>query len=137
MARRISIHEDENKTPKFTIDQEITRQYRRFTAMGAELTMRPQPSSDDDDTDPISHFTVSVNEVIEYALRNCEDSDLVGVTIRNKINVPDKAVGISFRRKDQLSGDVIWPVFEKVVQSNARFGALDKLTVTVHAVRLP
>jgi len=61
----------------------------------------------------------------------------VGVAIRNEVNVSDKAVGISFRRKDQLSGDLIWSVFEKVVQSNARFDAFDKLIVTVHSVILP
>jgi len=31
---------------------------------------------------------------------------------------------------------VIWSVFEKVAQSNARFNALDKLVVTVHSVRM-
>jgi hypothetical protein len=44
-----------------------------------------------------------VIELFEYALRNCEDSGMVGVTIRNEINVQDKAMGISFRRKDQSS----------------------------------
>jgi hypothetical protein len=57
---------------------------------------------------------------------------MVGLTIRNEVNVQDKAIGISFRRKDKLSEDVIWSVFEKVAQSNARFNALDKLVVVVH-----
>ena len=46
-------------------------------------------------------------------------------------------MGISFRRKGQLSGDVIWSVFEKVAQSNSRFYALHKLVVTVHSFRKP
>jgi hypothetical protein len=50
---------------------------------------------------------------------------MVGITISNKVNVRDKAVGNSFRRKDQITGDVILSVFEKVAQSNARFNALD------------
>jgi len=62
---------------------------------------------------------------------------MVGLTIRNEVNVQDKAIGISFRRKDQLSEDVIWSVFEKVAQSNARFNALDKLIVVVHSVKMP
>jgi hypothetical protein len=62
---------------------------------------------------------------------------MVGITIQNEVNQNDKAIGISFRRKDQLSGDVIWSVFEKVSQSNARFNALDKLVVTVHSVKMP
>jgi hypothetical protein len=48
-----------------------------------------------------------MNDVFEYALRNCQDSDTVGLTIRNEVNVQDKVIGISFRRKDQLSEDVI------------------------------
>lgn len=46
-------------------------------------------------------------------------------------------MGISFRRKDELSGDVIWCVFEKVAHSNSRLNALDTLTLVVHSVRMP
>jgi len=44
---------------------------------------------------------------------------------------------VSFRRKDQISPDVIWSVFGKVAQSNARFNALDRLVLTVHYVKMP
>ena len=57
--------------------------------------------------------------------------------ISNEVNVQDKLIGISFKRKDQLSEEVIWSVFEKVAQSNARFNAMDKLIVVVHSVRMP
>ena len=60
-----------------------------------------------------------------------------GHTIRNEDNVQDKPIGFSFRRKDQISEEVIWSVFEKVVQSNARFNALDSLVVVVHRVVMP
>jgi len=49
----------------------------------------------------------------------------------------DKAIGISFRRKDQLSTDVILCVWQKVTQSNSRFNALDKLVLEVHSVKMP
>jgi hypothetical protein len=62
---------------------------------------------------------------------------MIGITISNEVNVKDRAIGISFRRKDQITGDVIWSVFEKVAQSNARFNALDKLVMTVHSVKMP
>jgi hypothetical protein len=39
---------------------------------------------------------------------------MVGVAIRNEVNQSDKPIGISFRRTDQISGDEIWSVFEKV-----------------------
>ena len=48
-----------------------------------------------------------MNDLFDYALRNVDDSDMVGVTIQNEVNLLDKAIGISFRRKDQLSEEVI------------------------------
>ena len=62
---------------------------------------------------------------------------MVGITIQNRENQNDKPIGISFRRKDQLAGDVILSLVQKVSQSNARFNALDKLIMTVHSVRMP
>jgi hypothetical protein len=78
-----------------------------------------------------------VTELFEYALRDCDDSDIVGITISNEVNVQDKAIGISFRKKDQMTGVEIWSVFEKVAQLNAWFNALDKLVMTVHSVKMP
>ena len=78
-----------------------------------------------------------MNELFEYALQDVSDSDMVGITIQNRVNQNDKSIGISFRRNDQLSGEVIWIVFEKVSQSNSRFNALDTLVVTVHSVKMP
>jgi hypothetical protein len=62
---------------------------------------------------------------------------MVGITISNTENVQDKAIGLSFRRKDQLSEEVLWSVFDRVTQSNARFGALDCLLMVVHSVKMP
>jgi hypothetical protein len=70
-------------------------------------------------TNPVNHFLASVNELFQYALQNFSDSVMVGITILNEVNTQDKAIGFSFRRKDQISGDVIWSVFEKVSQSNS------------------
>jgi hypothetical protein len=47
-----------------------------------------------------------------YAPYDRSDSDMVGLTISNDENVGDKAVGISFRRKEQLSEEAIWAVFQ-------------------------
>ena len=62
---------------------------------------------------------------------------MMGIAINNESNQNDKSIGISFRRRDQLSVDAIWSVFEKVTQSNARFNALDTITVVLHSVNLP
>ena len=99
---------------RLEIDGEITRQYKLFKAVGTQLTVRLLPPSDD--IDSVSHFLAFVNDLFEHALQNESDSDMVGITIQNEVNQNNKPIGISFRRKDQLSGDVIWSVFEKVSQ---------------------
>ena len=66
----------------------------------------------------MGHFIASVNAFFEYVLQDVIDSDMVGITIQNQVNQNDKPIGISFRRKDQLSGEVVWSVFENVSQSN-------------------
>ena len=93
--------------PKFTIDSETTRQYNRFRAAGTELIVRLLPPAAGDSSDAITHFQASVNDLFDYALRDVNDSDMVGITIRKEVNLQDKAMGISFRRRDQLSDEVI------------------------------
>ena len=86
MASNLSMSdEDEITSPppisprptSFTIDGEIRRQYRRFNTTGTELTVHLLPPIDDDDN-PMSHFQASVPELFEYALRDLQDSDIVG-----------------------------------------------------------
>ena len=103
----------------------------RFNARGTELTVRLLPPAIEKNQDTITHFQASVDDLFEYALRNSEASDMVGVTIHNEVNLLDKAIGISFGRKDQLSEEVIWSVFSKIAQSNARYNAMDILIVVV------
>ena len=50
---------------RFEIDGEITRQYRRFSATGTQLTVRLLPP-EDVSTDPVSHFLASVNDLFEH-----------------------------------------------------------------------
>ena len=69
-----------------------------------------------------------MNELIEFALQDVGDSDMVVMTIQYQVKQNNKPIGISFKRKDQLSEDVIWSVFEKVSQSNSRFNALARLS---------
>ena len=96
MERNFSISEDEIIPPRFTIGEEITRQYRRFNATGTELTVRLLPPPPDE-SNPISHFQASVTELFVYALRDRQDSDMVALAIRNEVNVQDKPIGIQFQ----------------------------------------
>ena len=120
MRREFELTEEElDEISRFTIDSEINRQYRRFNAEGSQLPVRLLPPIVGEDINPVSHFLSSVTDLFEYALRNRNDSDMVGITITNEVNVRDKDVGISFIRKDQITPEVIWSVFEKVAQSNS------------------
>jgi hypothetical protein len=108
---------------RFEIVREIRRDYRRFGTVGKHFTVRLHPPSDLD-FNPIDHFLASINDVFEHVLQDVQDSDMVRVAIRNEVNQSDKPIGLSFRRRDQISVDEIWSVLEKVTQSNSRFNAL-------------
>jgi hypothetical protein len=85
----------------FNILSKLTKEYRRFDAVGTQLTVRLNSPSDND-TNPMTHFLTSVNELFQYALQNLSDSDMVGITIRNEVNQQEKAIGFSFRQKDHI-----------------------------------
>jgi hypothetical protein len=121
----------------FDILSEDRREYRRFNTVDTQLTLRLNPPTDAATANPVDHFLASMNDVFERALQGAADGDMVGVAIRNDVNKNDRAVGISFRRRDQISSDVIWRVFERVAQSNARFNAHDPMTIVVHCVGIP
>jgi len=87
MADVVSDEENEFAVPKFTIDGEITILYRRFNAVGTELSVRLLPSARGDNSDAVTHFQACVTDLFDYALRNCRDSDMVELTIRNEINI--------------------------------------------------
>jgi hypothetical protein len=95
---------------RFEIVREIRRDYRRFGTVGGQFTVRLNPPSDLD-LNPIDHFLGSINDLFEQVLHDVLDSDMVGVAIRNEVNQNDKPIGLSFRRRDQMSGDVLWSVF--------------------------
>jgi len=120
---------------RFEIENTITRRYSRFNAIGTQLIVRLLPPSNA--RDPVSHFLTRVNDLFEHALQNLSDTDMLGITIHNRVNQNDKQNGISFRHKDKKAGDVVCSVFEKVSQSNCRFNSLDTLVVTVHSVTMP
>jgi hypothetical protein len=82
--------------PRFTIQEEISRQYRSFNAVGTQFTARLSPSVD---SNTMYHFLASVSDLCEHALQNCNNSDVVEITISNEENVQEKAIGISFRRR--------------------------------------
>ena len=116
----------------FTFQNEIPRRYRRFSTEGRELTVRlTTPSASSTAT---QHFTVSVDVLFEYSLRDLQPSDMVGISIYNADNQQDRLIGL---RRDQISRDVLWSVFDKLTQSNARYQALDTLTFHVHSVGMP
>jgi hypothetical protein len=40
--------------PRFTIEEEITRKYRRFNAAGTQVPVRILPPTEEEDSNPIS-----------------------------------------------------------------------------------
>ena len=123
---------EELEVQPFEIIEVQTKEYRRFNTRGTQCKVRLNSPPEISLPDPFTHFVDSVNNLFDHVL---DDADMVGIIFHNEVNQSDKPIGFSFRRKDQLLPDVIWSVFDKVSQSNARFNATDTLIVTVHSVR--
>jgi len=128
---------EELEVQPFEIIEVQTREYRTFNTRGTQWEVRLNPPPETSLPDPVTHFVDSVNNLFDHVLENLDDADMVGITIHNEVNQSDKPIDFNFRRKDQLSPDVIWSVFDMVSQSNARFNATDTLIVTVHSVTMP
>ena len=79
-------------------------------------------------------FVDNLDNMLEYLLKDAEPYYMIGIKLYNEIQLGDKAIGLSFRRKDQISSEVMFQVLEKVIQSNARFSAYDKLLIHVDTV---
>jgi len=76
---------------RFEIMDTNTRQYRRYNAVGRQLTVRLIHPSDN--SNPVAHFLASVNDLFEHALRDVDASDMVGITIQNQVNRNGKPIG--------------------------------------------
>jgi hypothetical protein len=101
----------------FEVRDEVKRQYRRFKAQSTLQKFRHLPPPGDEVIpDPITRFESCVDSLLGYALKNIEDSDVVDV-IRNENNEEntqkDKPIGFSFRRKDQLSVEIILKLLKR------------------------
>ena len=90
---------------------EIRKEYRRFNAVGTQQTVRLNPISVAD-TNPVRHFLAGVKDMFQHALQNVRDADMVGIAFHKDSNRNDRPIGLCFRRRHQLPGDVIWSVFE-------------------------
>jgi hypothetical protein len=123
----------------FTVQEEVTRHYRRCKAEGREQTVRmtSPPVARAAEQDPAQYFAHSVDDLFDKTLRDLDSSGMVGISIHNADNQQDKPIGLSLRRRYQISRVVLWSVFEKVTQANAKFQALDTLTFNVHSVKMP
>ena len=103
----------------------------RFRATGKRIVVQF--------TGPIApnQFLNYLTSTFESLLRDAEAHDMIGLKIQNETSVVDKPIGLSFRRRDQLSPGVVLQLIEKVAQSNASFSAYDKLVIQVDIVHMP
>jgi len=73
------------------------------------------PPSSAEAQDSARYFADSVDELFEYSLRDLDPCDMVGISIQNATSHQDRPIGLSFRR-DQISRDILWSIFDKVAQ---------------------
>jgi len=71
-----------------------TRQYRWYNVLERQITLRlKHPSCN---TNTVAHFPGSRNDLIEHALRDIDDSDMVGMTNRSSSNPQRISIELTF-----------------------------------------
>lgn len=119
-----------------TIEQQ-RMEYGRFDMRGTQWKVRLKPPPTSGTAEPNTHFIATTNELFYHLMDNVGDGDMVGITIHNEVNQIDILIACGFRKKYQISSDVIRSVFDKVSHSNTRFNAIDTLIVVVQADKMP
>ena len=109
----------------FEIIEVQTREYSRFNTRGTQGKVNLNQPPETPLPDPGCTFVDDMNNLFDHVLQDVGDADTDGITIHNEVNQSDTPTGFSFRRNYELSSDVIWSVFDKVSQSNARLNATD------------
>jgi hypothetical protein len=109
--------------------------FPQFNATGRSMLIKFK--SPGEKLEPTKYLKECITALTNYLVKEVTDRDLVGLRIRNTENLQVKVVGISLRCRDQLKPDVVWSVFGKVIQSNARFALTDRLEVHLDHVRTP
>jgi len=61
---------------RFEIMDTNTRQYRRYNAVGRQITVRLIPLSEN--SDPVAHYLAGVNDLLEHMLHDVVAADMVG-----------------------------------------------------------
>ena len=96
----------------FEIFEVQKRGYRRFNVRGTQWKVFLNPPPETFLPDPVTNFVDSVKNLFDCLLEDVGVTDMVGISIHNDVNQRDKPIGFGFRRRDQLSSDVLWNVFE-------------------------
>jgi hypothetical protein len=118
----------------FIILDETSKSFTKFNTTGQSLLIKFRSPGEEQETS--TYIKECITALINYLVDEVNNRDLVGLRIRKTENVQDKVVGISFRRRDQLQPDLVWEIFSKVIQSNARFGLTYRLEMHLDHVRM-
>jgi len=94
-----------------------------------------QVSEPDISENPYTYLHRVVDEILEYVASNVQPSDMVGLSINNKLSGHPPII-ISLRRADQLTTDVVLTTVEAVQQSNKAFFITGPLEVRVMHVQI-
>jgi hypothetical protein len=98
---RISAESEANIQLPFRILDETSKQFPKFNTTGRSLLIKINYPNEKQE--PMTYLKECITALTDYLVREVPDRDMVGLSIRNTENLQGKVVGISLRRRDQLS----------------------------------
>lgn len=114
----------------FEIISDERRRYQKFQTDARWTTLSFRKPTREEDIQ-VYLRTVFGSLLTHLPQRDVQPGDRIGLTILNSARPEQRAIGVSLRRADQLSADVILQTIEKILQSNEDFFMDGQLLVSL------
>lgn len=104
----------------FKIISDERRRYAKFETDARWTTLEFRKPTEEEELN-VYLRTVFGALIDHLPQRNVQPGDRVGLTILNSGRPDQRSIGVSLRRADQMSADVVLQTVEKILQSNEEF----------------
>lgn len=124
---------NQNQPQSFNLISETNQHIKKYNTDARTLTLQFRDINNEENLR--DYLQELFDELLSYLSKGgIEPGDRVGLTILNNDRVDQRPIGISVRRWDQVSSDVIMQTIEAVLQSNEEFFINGQIQVCTNIV---
>lgn len=114
------------------IISENTRQNKKFKTLRKKVSFKLKPIPKN--TEPVSYFKKSIEEGIQYIVRDLKPDDLVGLTFCNS-SLKNKPGYLTFRKGKDLKMADVWTMITNIFQSESEGLSTDTFCLEITMIK--